>query len=99
MKFGPLTLLKKMHANGTPTSRILIAAWHWKWSLTWRWHLTWSPGLSGRKGFHFQRVYLYRPGLNFHFHANLPVLGSFAMTTQPNMDQRKAAHGITKGQP
>ncbi len=85
MKLGPLTLWKRMNANGKPCSSVLLAAWHWKWSLTWRWHLSWSPGLAGRAGLYFMRVYRHAPGVNFHCGANLPLLGSFSLQTQPNM--------------
>lgn len=85
MKIKALTLFQRMRCNGAPSKSILLAAWHWKWSLTWRWHLSWSPGLSGRADLYFMRVYRHQPGFNFHCGANLPVLGSFSVQTQPNM--------------
>ena len=85
MKIGALTFFQRMHCNGAPSKSILLAAWHWKWSLTWRWHLSWSPGLSGRVGPYFMRMYRYKPGLNFCAGVNLPLLGSFNVQTQPNM--------------
>lgn len=89
MKIGNLTLFERMHANGTPSSTVLLAAWHWKWSVTWRWHLSWTAINSGKKGFHFMRVYKGSKGINFHCGANLPWVGSFSLVTQPNMDMRK----------
>lgn len=85
MKIKALTLFHRMHCNGTPSKSILLAAWHWKWSLTWRWHLSWSPWLAGQTGFYFMRVYRHQPGINFHCGASLPLLGSFSIQTQPNM--------------
>lgn len=85
MKIGALTFFQRMHCNGAPSKSILLAALHWKWSLTWRWHLSWSPGLSGRVGPYFMRTYRYKPGLNFCAGVNLPLLGSFNVQTQPNM--------------
>ena len=85
MKLGPLALFKRMHCNGTPTKDILIAAWHWKWSLTWRWHLSWSPVISGRTGVYCMRVYRHQPGINLHAGANIPVVGSVRFEMQPNM--------------
>ena len=85
MKIGALTFFQRMHCNGTPSRSILLAAWHWKWSLTWRLHLSWSPGLSGRAGLYFMRTYRYKPWLIFHAGLNLPVIGSFSVQTQPNM--------------
>lgn len=88
MKIGALTLFKRMHSNGARSKTILVAAWHWKWSLTWRWHLSWQPGLSGKIGPYFMRVYRGSPGLNFHAGLNLPLLGSLSLQTQPNMRER-----------
>ncbi len=85
MKLGHMTLLQRMHCNGKPSDSVILASWHWKWSLTWRWVLAWRPGLSGRVGLYFMRVYRGSPGLNFHAGINLPLLGSFSIQTQPNM--------------
>ncbi len=89
MKLGPLTLFHRMHSNGTPIRSWVIAAVHWKWSITWRWTFQWSPGLSGRVGPYFMRGYRYQPGLNFHAGLNLPVVGSFSVQTQPNMPWKR----------
>ena len=85
MNIGPLSLFKRMHSNGKPSASVLIAALHWKWSLTWRWHLSWSPHHAGRTGPYFMRVYRHQPGFNFHAGLNLPVVGSLSLETQPNM--------------
>ena len=85
MNIGPLTLFERMHSNGKRAATVLIAAWHWKWSLTWRWHLSWRPGMSGSFGPYFIRTYRYVPGINFHAEINLPVFGSVSIQTQPNM--------------
>lgn len=92
MEIGALTLLKRMHSNGKPCDSVLLASWHWKWSLTWRWALAWRPGLSGRVGPYFMRVYKGSPGLNFHAGINLPLLGSFSIQTQPNMRTKRKHH-------
>ncbi len=84
MEIGALTLFKRMHSNGTPGKTILVAAWHWELSLTWRWHMSWHPGLAGRMGLYFMRVHRGQ-GFNFHAGANLPLLGSLSIQTQPNM--------------
>ncbi|WP_326526927.1 hypothetical protein [Dokdonella sp.] len=84
MEIGALTLFERMHSNGTPGKTILVAAWHWKWSLTWRWHLSWYPGLAGKMGLYFMRVHRGQ-GFNFHAGVNFPLLGSLSIQTQPNM--------------
>jgi hypothetical protein len=89
MKIGALSFLERMHCNGKPSSSILIAALHWKWSLTWRWHFSWHPGLSGKIGPYFMRVHKHSPGFNFHAGLNLPVMGAFSIQTQPNMPLKK----------
>lgn len=85
MKIGALTLFKRQHCNGVPSKGILLAAWHWKWSLTWRWHLSWSPVVSCSMGPYFARTYSYRRGFNFCAILNLPIIGGFKIETQPNM--------------
>ena len=89
MMIGPLTLFKRMHCNGKPSRSVLIAALHWRWSLTWRWHFSWTPELSGSIGPYFMRVYRHSPGFNFHAGLNLPVIGAFSIQTQPNMPLKK----------
>lgn len=89
MKIGALTFFQRMHANGKPSQSVLIAALHWRWSLTWRWHLSWHPGLFGKVGPYFMRTYRYSPGINFHAGINLPVFGSVSIQTQPNMPLKK----------
>lgn len=85
MDVGPMTVFQRMHCNGERTDSFLLASWHWKWSLTWRFILTWRPGLSGKVGPYFMRVYRYSPGFNFHAGINMPLLGSVSIQTQPNM--------------
>lgn len=88
MKIGPLTLFQR----GRRSATVLVASWHWRWSLTWRWHLSWSPGMSGSFGSfgpYFMRTYRYAPGINFHAGINLPVVGSVSIQTQPNMPLKK----------
>jgi len=84
MMLGQLTILKRQHSNGKPCLSWVVAAWHWRWSITWRWLITWSPGLSGSVGFYFLRV-CRGQGFNFHCGANFPIVGSIAVQTQPNM--------------
>lgn len=79
-----LTIFKRMHSNGTPINSFVVAAWHWKWSLTWRWSITYSRRKAGETGFYFMRVYRGQ-GFNFHSGLNLPFFGSISMNTQPNM--------------
>lgn len=98
MKIGPLTLFQRMHSNGKRSATVLVASWHWKWSLTWRWHLSWSPGMSGSFGPYFIRTYTYAPGINFHAGINLPIVGSVSIQTQPNMPIKRTpkTEGIAK---
>ena len=85
MKIGPLTLFQRMPSNGRRSAPVLVASWHWKWSLPWRWHMSWSPGMSGSFGPYLIRTYTYEPGINFHAGINLPIVGSVSIQTQPNM--------------
>jgi hypothetical protein len=81
-----LTIFQRQHCNGVPCSSYLLAAWHWKWSLTWRWILSWSKWYAppGRQGFTFMRTHRGR-GFNFTTGLNLPLIGHFSFQTQPNM--------------
>ena len=89
MKIGPLTLFQRMHSNGRRSATVLVASWHWKWSLTWRWHMSWSPGMSGSFGPYYMRVHKGTPGINFHAGINLPFVGSVNIQTQPNMPTKR----------
>ena len=94
MEIKQLTIFERQHCNGVPCSSYLLAAWHWKWSLTWRWIVTWTPQRAGRIGPYFMRVYRGR-GFNFYCGLNLPLVGSFSMQTQPNMPLRpKCTHPL-----
>jgi hypothetical protein len=85
MKLGAVSLFERIHAHGTPTSGVLIAALHWQWSLTWRWILTWYPiGQHRHPRLYWMRTHRGR-GLNFLTGARIPLLGHLAIHTQPNM--------------
>lgn len=89
MKIGALTLFKRMRDNDEKKSRsVLIAVWHWKWSLTWSWLVTWDytnkhkPRYKSR--FMFFRTYRDR---GFYFQAGVrpPLIGLIHISTQPTM--------------
>lgn len=42
MKIGPFTVWGPMHTNGTPCPGIVVAALHWRSSITWSWAIYWS---------------------------------------------------------
>jgi hypothetical protein len=93
IRLGALTLLTPQHANGTPTDSVVVAALHWRRSLTWRWLLSWSPASPIVIGGHrYPRIYGMRThrgrGFNFIAGVRIPLLGHFAIHTQPNMRRR-----------
>ena len=88
MKIGALTLFKRsLPSNGQPSDNFVVAAMHWKKSLTWRWVVSWEKfrkQLGGKK-FHYNRVYRGDKGFNFHASCNIPVIGHWSIQTQPNI--------------
>ena len=88
MKIGTLTLFKRMHSNGKPAKSILVAAWHWKWSLTWSWVLNWHPDWKYGKSLYFIRLNGYRyQGLYFHTGIKIPFIGHLSFQNQPTMQK------------
>lgn len=89
MKLGPLTLFKRMHGNGKPADTILVAALHWRWSITWRWSIVWRPSI-GRFAFHAHRTHRGYPNSPVNFSAFLcaPLIGGLNISTQPNMRRK-----------
>ena len=88
MRIGPLTLFVREHSNGTPLHSFLLAALHWRWSLTWRWSVSWSPpNKHVRQGPYFIRT---RRGMGINFIAglNMPIFGCLHISTQPNMRRK-----------
>ena len=85
-----LTFFKRMHANGDRIDSWIVMALHWPWSLTWRWIISWSaPQPIVVSGHRYPRAYFLRThrgcGINFIAGLRIPLLGHFAIHTQPNM--------------
>jgi len=80
-KYIPLKLLENTNDN-----QYLLAAWHWRWSITWRWLIKWSPG-------RYKMCFNYRK-TNQNGYGNLIIgmgyLGLVYSSWQPNMDREKA---------
>lgn len=53
MQIGPLTIMKRGFSNAGPSQGWVIAAWHWRRSITWRWVLWWFPSWKFWEGFIF----------------------------------------------
>jgi hypothetical protein len=53
MKFGPLTIIERGHCGGEPARHWVVAAWHWRWSITWRWLIWWIPSWRFWQGWYF----------------------------------------------
>lgn len=95
MELGPLTLFTGLRCNHEPRPGVLIAAWHWPWSITWRWSLTRSPWLPRKRyPVWFHRTCRYQPGLHFVAGFNLPVVGYVTLILQPNCDTREGARKV-----
>jgi hypothetical protein len=80
MKIGALTILSRMHCNGTPTDGWLLAGWHPRASITWRWGLDWSPYKPYNDSFFFIKT---NGGGIAGF--RLPYLGNVSFSTQEFM--------------
>ncbi len=80
-KYIPLKLFENTNDN-----QYLIAAWHWRWSITWRWLIKWKPC---RTKFYFSR---WTNPSNGHgtVQIGLGRLGLIHSAWQPNMDRKKA---------
>lgn len=92
MKVGPLTLFKRMHCNGTPTSGVVIAALHWRDSITWRWSLSLSWGgraVPGWPAWTFRRTFRGEKGFNCHATLRFPFNCGLMLSTQPNMWRKR----------
>jgi hypothetical protein len=86
-----LTILGKMHSNGTPIKSINVISWHPKWSLTWSWGITWNPEYI-KHGFplYYMRYEGYRAqGWYFMCGFKLPLLGHIHFSNQPTMPIKK----------
>lgn len=63
----------------------VVAAWHWKWSITWRWIFNIRKHYSGHKlGFHR----FYNPYSGFGFIVWNTRLIDFSFTYQENMARK-----------
>jgi len=72
---GPLRFLEKTNSRGS----FLIAAWHWRWSITWRWLLWWYAPVG--HSFHL----VWHPGLQGVLAELRTPLGRFYFQSQPNL--------------
>lgn len=89
MKFGALTIFKRQVDNhGRRASSVIVAAWHWKWSLTWSFILTYDHRNKHLKKYRSRiaawRVYRDQ-GFYFHAGIRLPGMGMLFLQTQPTM--------------
>lgn len=95
MNIGPLSFIERGHCNGDPARHWVVAAWHWRWSVTWRWLLWWFPhGRTTRPsplGWHFGK----RGG---HFDIGLPIVGHLYFAWQQNMPWRRSRSGDLRQQ-
>lgn len=82
MKIGALSCFERGHCNGDPASHVVLAAWHWRWSITRRWLLWWFPhGTTTRPSplsWHFGRN-------GGHVDVGLPIVGHLYFAWQRNM--------------
>lgn len=86
MKFGALTLFQQIHGNGKKIPAIVIASWHWKWSLTWRWGLSWHKDKAMIGG----KSKYGRNGECIFIRVMLGPFGGLAFDTQRNMRWNKS---------
>lgn len=93
MKIGPLSIFQPQRDNHGKRCGTVVAALHWKWSITWRWVLSYNrTNPLVKYGFHCHRTYTYKPGWNGRIILNLPVIGYLTFNMQPNMrESRKYA--------
>lgn len=86
MKIGPLNILSRMRANDGQPAGLLIAALHWKRSITWRWVFTHRAfNTLSPKGFRYRRTHRQNKAWSFQAGLNLPFLGQLSIEAQPNM--------------
>ena len=87
MNIGPLSLLQRGHSNGEPARHWVVAAWHWRWSITWRWLLWWMPHSATTRpwpiAWHFGK------NGGGHFDLGLPIVGHLYLAWQRNMPWHK----------
>lgn len=93
MNIGPMSFFERRHANGDPINSWLIAALHWRWSITWRWLLDWTPW-SATSDPRPLRWYFFKNGGGFVC-LGLPILGSLYFAWQRNM-RRVSDRGIDR---
>lgn len=88
MRVGPLKLFTRTRdTNGRPVG-LMIAALHWRNSITWRWVLSrHERNTLIPNGFGASRTYKQQPGWNGRISLNLPLLGYWQLTIQPNKFQ------------
>jgi hypothetical protein len=86
MTVGPFCCFERRHTNGTPINSWLLAAWHWRWSITWRWLLDWTPW-SDTSDPRPLRWRFNKIGGGF-VALGLPVVGTLYFAWQRNMKRR-----------
>lgn len=89
MKIGALTFLQRMHDNyGQKSRTLIIAAWHWKWSVTWSFILSYDHANKHKDkyGSRFKAWRVHRQkGFYFHAGLRLPFCGLISLQTQPTL--------------
>jgi len=84
MKMGAFSCFERCHSNGDPTSAWVLAAWHWRWSITWRWLLIWEPWTREQEDGWPLRWMIFGGGGGFCI-LRFPLVGAFRFNWQPNM--------------
>ena len=84
MHIGPFLIWGAMQSNGARVPGRVIAALHWKRSITWSWGLYWSPwnGFTKRGFYKWGRLRAGTLGFNG------PLAGSIFLQTQTPMWRR-----------
>lgn len=85
IRIGPFSFLTRVYGNGTPTKDWVIAALHWKWSITWRWVLYYHAPQPQQINPWFKWFYFGGHHKTFQVHFKR---GNLTLNTQPNMRAR-----------
>ena len=90
MRIGPVSLFERGHCNGDAASHYVIAALHWRWSVTWRWAIWWWPWDRHTGGWAPIKVKRHNNGSgNVTF--GLPLVGVVLFMWQENLAWRGRA--------
>ncbi len=75
LTIGPLSILFRP----PETQRLILAAFHWRWSITWRWVLSVDKGWRGKV------LCVYRHNFGGRAHMQLPAGRMLCFSWQGNM--------------